>query len=107
MTRPVYAHDLTAGDVLRLERERQGRVQRQTAHAVGITAGHLCDVERNRPAHILSEETMTKLAALLGLDAWELMLRDGRVPAEVADALRRDPTQGAAVLRAMTQGVGR
>ena len=106
MKAPPFPPGLTAGDVVRCARVAQGIGLRAMCRATGMSPTALSHLETNRPGTSVSAETLALLARHLMLDPWELMLRDGRVPAEFIDALRRDPTRGAALLRATAAMVG-
>src|SRR4051795_5668689 len=69
------------GDVLRRQRQLQGRTLRDVSVAAGVSLGYLSEVERGR-----KEASSELLAAICG--ALEVSLAD--VLREVSDALARD-----------------
>lgn len=96
-----YPLGLTAGDVLRIERTRRKISLRRAARDSGVSPSYLSEIERNRA--VASEDALTRLATLLGLDAWELCLRDGRMPEAVTLWCKTRPTEAAQRLRTMTK----
>lgn len=96
-----YLPGLTAGDVVRIERKRQGRSLRSVARDAGVSAPHLSDLERNRK--LGSAELIERIARVLSLDAWELCLRDGRIPERVEMWCKTHPAEAARRLREMTK----
>jgi transcriptional regulator with XRE-family HTH domain len=61
------------GEVLRQERERQGRSQEGLAHDAGLTTNALSRIELGQADPSFS--TVTKIAKALGLSRTELMRR--------------------------------
>lgn len=96
-----YPPGLTAGDVLRLERLRQGRGLREVARWLRLSPTHLSHCERNRPGCRFAPDTLARLALHLMLDPWEMLVRDGHTPEAFADAMRRDPRGAAMAMRAV------
>ena len=74
--------------VKRLRRERD-LTQRQVAAALGLDFTYLSKVENGR-GEPPSEETVRKLATILGTDEEELLALAGRVPAELRVRAQRD-----------------
>ena len=103
MTVTHYPPGLTAGDVVRSERKRRGISPVSAAEHVGVAKSTLANVELN--CKLASEAVLADLAKLCGLDAWELCLRDGRIPEAVAQWAKRDPSGAADRLRALIGGV--
>ena len=103
----TFPPSLTAGDVVRIARTAQGMGLRATCRATGMSPTALSHLETNRPGTSVGAETLAALARHLGIDPWELLLRDGRIPAAVTEAFRRDPARAASALRgvvAMMEG---
>ena len=77
----------------RIRRVRQGRKLglREAAAKAGISATFLSRVETEKEPAIPSEDTIRKLAAVLGDDFDELMQLAGRIPSSVKDYMKADP----------------
>lgn len=67
----------------------------------GATASKICSGAQRPDAR-----QCQVIAALLGLDAWALMLRVGIVPPAVVQLLQRDPEASARALRELAGSVG-
>jgi HTH-type transcriptional regulator, competence development regulator len=76
------------GRIQRLRREL-GLTQRDVAGKLGIDFTYLSKLENNR-GEPPSEETVRKLAEVLGADAEELLALAGRVPAELRELAQND-----------------
>lgn len=95
----TYPLGLTAGDVLRIERTRLRLSLRRVSRDSGVSPSYLSEIERNRA--VASEGAIVRLATLLGLDAWELCLRDGRIPEAMEVWCKTHPIDAARRLREM------
>lgn len=90
----------TAGEAVRRMRAELGISQRVLAASVGVGAPHLSRIERGEEQP--SEGLLVRIAEALDLDADELVLRAGLVPAWMASALASDPTRAIRTLRTWT-----
>ena len=101
MKAPPFPPGLTAGDVVRVARIAQGMGLRATCRATGMSPTALSHLENNRPGTSVGAETLALLARHLGVDPWEMMLRDGRTPPKAVEAMQRNPGRAAELLRAL------
>lgn len=85
------------GQRLKKERLALGLTQRDLADAVGITVPYMSKIEAGKETP--TDEKIAKLAEVLRLNADELILAAGRIPADVMDRLAADPTKGLEFLR--------
>jgi transcriptional regulator with XRE-family HTH domain len=81
----------TFGQRIRRVRKEQKLGLRQTASKTGISATFLSRVETEKEPATPSEETIRKLADVLGDDFDELMQLAGRIPTSVKDYMKADP----------------
>lgn len=88
---------MSAGYRLRFERERRALGLREVSRKTGISPAHLSEIEREHK--LASEDVLTTLAKLYGLDAWELCLCDGRLPAEAVEWVKAHAIAETARLR--------
>lgn len=85
------------GQRIKKERLALGLTQRELADAIGITVPYMSKIEAGKETP--TEEKIVKVAEVLGLNADELILATGRMPADVMDRLAADPTMGLEFLR--------
>jgi HTH-type transcriptional regulator, competence development regulator len=85
------------GQRIKKERLARGMTQRELADAAGIKVPYVSKIEADKETP--TEEKIIKLAQVLGLDADELTLAAGRMPADVMDRLTADPTKALEFLR--------
>jgi transcriptional regulator with XRE-family HTH domain len=78
------------GNALKALRESAGLTHRELALAMGVTRSYVTQIENNFT--IPTPERLQQLAKLLDADVDHLTLLAGRVPADVVEALRVDPT---------------
>ena len=102
VTRKVEAF----GHRLRRLREEKCVAQVALADAVGISAPYLSRIETGVDAPP-AEDVIRRLARALVVDADELVVRAGRVPAKVAAWLVADPSRVAQVRALMKKTPGR
>ena len=81
----------TFGQRIRRVRKERKLGLRQTATKAGISATFLSRVETEKEPATPSEETIRKLAEVLGDDFDELMQLAGRIPTSVKDYIKADP----------------
>ena len=81
----------TFGERIRRMRKEQNLGLRKTASKVGISATFLSRVETGKEQVTPGEETIRKLAEVLGDDFDELMQLAGRISSQVKDYMRADP----------------
>lgn len=87
------------GAFIRREREGKQIGLREMAKKIGVSPTYLSKVERDEfppPA----EDKVRKIAAILGLDADELLALAGRVASDLTDIIRERPREMADFLRA-------
>jgi transcriptional regulator with XRE-family HTH domain len=85
------------GALVRREREAKEIGLREMAKMIGGPT-YLSKIERDEfppPA----EDKVTKIAAIIGRDADELLARAGRVSSDLSEIIKRRPVQMAALLR--------
>ena len=81
----------TFGERIRRIREERNLGLRKTASLVGISATFLSRVETGKEQVTPSEDTIRKLAEVLGDDFNELMQRAGRISSQVKKYMNADP----------------
>lgn len=81
----------TFGKRIQRVRKDQKLGLRQAAGKAGISATFLSRVENEKEAATPSEDTIRKLAEVLGDDFDELMQLAGRIPSKVKDYMKTDP----------------
>jgi len=81
----------TLGERIRRVRKERGLGLRQTATKTGISATFLSRVETGKEAATPSEDTLRKIAEVLGDDFDELMHLAGRIPTSFKDYMKADP----------------
>lgn len=85
------------GHRIKKERLALGMTQRDLADAVGITVPYISKIESCKETP--TDEKLVTIAQVLGLNADELILAAGRMPADVMDRLAADPSKGLEFLR--------
>lgn len=86
------------GAFIRQEREARGIGLREMAKKVGVSPTYLSKIERDEfppPA----EDKVKVIAEILGFDADDLLARAGRVSSDIAEIIKRQPVELAALLR--------
>ncbi len=86
------------GALIRREREAREIGLREMAKKIGVSPTYLSKVERDEfgpPA----EDKVRKIAAIIELDADELLARAGRVSSDLSDIIRQRPRELATLLR--------
>ena len=79
------------GRFLQLLRRKKGLTQKDVALRVGIEPTYLSKVENDQEGNFtLSEESLTKLASVLGADSDEVLARAGKIPSDVRRMIVRD-----------------
>lgn len=82
---------LSFGEWMRRWRKKKGLSQRALAREVGIDFTYISKVENDVPGfESPSEETLSRLAEALDVDADEMITRAGRVPSDVQRILVDD-----------------
>lgn len=81
----------TLGERIRRVRKERGLGLRQTATKTGISATFLSRVETGKEPATPSEDTLRKIADVLGDNFDELMQLAGRIPSKVKDYMKADP----------------
>lgn len=85
------------GSRIRGKRETLGLTQQALAEELGVTHQHISRVEGG---HVLpSVELVVRLAARLGVTTDELLTGADRAPADLAGAIRGDPSLSSGVKR--------
>jgi transcriptional regulator with XRE-family HTH domain len=79
----------SAAELLRELRESQGRSLRVVASTLGVAPSHLSRVERGQ--RTVGQELGSKLAHYYGVSPEVLAIADGRIPADIAEILVRNP----------------
>jgi transcriptional regulator with XRE-family HTH domain len=98
------------GDVLRTQRQRQGRTLREVSAAARVSLGYLSEVERGQKE--ASSELIASICGALDVPMSEVLreVSDGLVVAEaeaaVRDAVLRDAVRAGGSLRSAPQVVG-
>lgn len=87
------------GQRIKKGRLARGMTQRDLAEAVGITVPYMSKIEAGKETP--TDEKIVKIADVLRLNADELILAAGRMPADVMDRLTANPTEGLEFLRAI------
>jgi len=85
------------GQQIKQRRLARGLTQRQLAGAVGITVPYVSKIEADRETP--TDEKLERIASELGLNADELILAAGRLPADVMDRLAANPAKALEFLR--------
>lgn len=87
----------TIGERIRRERLRLQMTQRALAESVEVGVPHISKVEAGRENP--SDELLSRLADVFGVDAEELLLVARRVPDSLVEKLAADPREALAFLR--------
>ena len=95
----------TFGKRIQRVRKEQKLGLRQAASKAGISATFLSRVENEKEAATPSEDTIRKLAEVLGDDFDELMQLSGRIPTSVKDYMKADPGMPEFLRRAQESNV--
>src|SRR5690606_28962455 len=86
----------TFGSRIKNLRESKSLSLRECARRLGVSATYLSNVERDLLPPP-TEERIRRLANVLDVDSAQLIDFSGRVPAEVGEAIRRDPAVAALI----------
>ncbi|MHB1582403.1 MAG: helix-turn-helix domain-containing protein [Acidimicrobiales bacterium] len=89
----------TVGELVRQWRHEAKMSQRRLAELVGVSFPHISKIEADREQ--ASSELLERIAKALGKDADELFAAVGRLPSDVAEIVRSDPTTAFRLLRQM------
>jgi len=85
------------GRYLRRLREEKAKSLKAAAPEIGVSHAYLSKLETGLQGP--SDELLERLAAYYDVDEDVLTILDGRIPANVVNALQRDPETAARVLR--------
>lgn len=80
------------GERIRQERIEAGVGLNELCRKVKISSSYLSKIERGLETHAPSEEVVTTLAEVLGLDVSEMLLLAGKIPSDVKEAILADAT---------------
>jgi transcriptional regulator with XRE-family HTH domain len=86
------------GAFVRRHREAKEIGLREMAKMIGVSPTYLSKVEREEFAAPV-EDKVRAIAKIIGCDADELMARAGRVSSDLADIIKSNPVELAALLR--------
>ena len=78
------------GERIRKERMEAGVGLNELCRKVKISSSYLSKIERGIETHAPSEEVVTALASVLGLDVSEMLLLAGKIPSDVKAAILAD-----------------
>lgn len=95
----------TLGQRIKRMRTERKLGLRQTARNVGISAAYLSRVENGKEPAIPAEETLRRIAQVIGDDFDELMHLAGRITNEVRDVVKADPGMPEFLRRARDQNI--
>ncbi len=89
---------LKFGAFVRREREAKEIGLREMAKMIGVSPTYLSKVERDEFSPP-TEDKVRAIAQIIECDADELLGMAGRVPADLADIIKRNPVEMSALLR--------
>ena len=99
---------MTVGQLIRQWRTDAKMSQRELADKVKVTFPHISKIESDKEQ--ASAELLERIAKALGKtpeEADELFAAAGRLPSDVAEKVKSDPTQAFLLLRRMTPNTPR
>ncbi|RYH08578.1 helix-turn-helix domain-containing protein [Tropicimonas sp. IMCC6043] len=101
----MTGEDLKFGAFVRREREAREIGLREMAKKIGVSPTYLSKVEREEFTPP-TEEKVRAIAQIIECDVDELLALAGRMPADLADIIKRAPVEVSALLRT-TRGMTR
>lgn len=84
---------------IRSGRAAKAMTQRELGMAVGVGTGHISKIEAGK--ELPSDALLERIAHVLDLDADELIIAAGRVPARYMEAMQRKPAESLEFLRSL------
>lgn len=88
-------NQITFGDKIKELREQQKLSLRELAKRIGVSAGYLSQLERNRMlVGLPSEDNIKKIARILYTDETELILLADKLPSEITNLLKESMKNG-------------
>lgn len=92
--------DKTLGEIIRHARTSLDMTLRELARRLDVTPSYVSDIENDR--RVPSEEVLIRIAAVLDLDANDLVARSGRLASDTEKYMRQTPA-ATTLFRKVTQ----
>ena len=93
----MYSLDSNFGRFIREIRQSRGHSIKSLAPKLSVSYGYLSKIENGHT--IPSEDFIGKLSECFGYDREELMLKAGKIPADILKILRDNPKEAVKFLR--------